>query len=61
MIASESEISNEIATVKVDPTTGAILSLIAPDVNGGSNLLQGNSSNLTLASKIMIRNGPHGT
>ncbi len=47
MIASESEISNGIATVKVDPTTGAILSLIAPDVNGGSNLLQGDSSNLT--------------
>jgi len=47
LIASEDFISNGIIKIKLDSNTGAILELIAENINGGDNLLIGYSSNLT--------------
>ena len=44
---TENSLSNDKISIKLDPNTGAILELTAEDINGGSNLLKGNSSNLT--------------
>ncbi|GAH59979.1 unnamed protein product, partial [marine sediment metagenome] len=38
---------SESMTLKLDPTTGAIIELSSPNLNKGKNLLKGNSSNLT--------------
>ncbi|MCP4762485.1 MAG: hypothetical protein GY870_11950, partial [archaeon] len=44
---SKDSISNDDISVKIDPTTGAMLELINNSVNDGKNLLKGNTSNLT--------------
>ena len=47
LTAAENSISNDVTSVKVDSTTGAMLELTAAEVNNKNNLLSGNSSNLT--------------
>jgi alpha-mannosidase len=47
LTAAENSISNDLNSIKIDSTTGAMLELVAVDVNDNNNLLKGNSSNLT--------------
>jgi alpha-mannosidase len=47
--ATQNALSNGGVSVKIDPTTGAILELKVEGINGGKNLLKGTDSNLTFA------------
>jgi alpha-mannosidase len=42
-------ISNDLVSIKINPNSGAIIELIAKNINNNKNLLRGESSNLTFS------------
>ncbi len=55
---TDTEISNSMVSVKLDPDTGALLELKNKSVNNGENLLKGEESNFTYAWQDEPNNWP---